>query len=200
MIENRMTQTYFDHVAPSWLNNEAEKRDKLFSILARLKLANAHSILDLGCGTGILFPLLYKLTEKKANIFAIDFSQGMTRLAAASTVSTIHITCGDAQFLPFAENTFDRIVAFQMFPHVHQKRLALQECWHVLQPGGEFAIIHLHSSEELESIHAHASSTVKNHRLSPANVMATLLQETNYAVLTAIDQPGQYVVHAIKLR
>jgi SAM-dependent methyltransferase len=47
---------------------------------------------------------------------------------------------GDAHHLPFRDNVFDRVFAFNVFEHLADPKTAAQEIHRVLKPGGEIAI------------------------------------------------------------
>lgn len=198
MREDVIIQHYFNGLATEWEKNEPEEKQKIIKILSRLNIKENYKILDLGCGTGILFPLLTMLTKGRAKIFAIDFAQRMVQQAEENKNQPIDIMCGDVQHLPFRDNVFHRIVAFHVFPHIRHKNFALKECRRVLKPSGELGIIHLYSSQEINSIHAIIGGIVKDHKLPSKNQMCHLLQEEKFVVKTAIDKPGQYFIRAIK--
>ena len=200
MKEHRVTQRYFNNMAAEWDNGESEKHSRLKDFLSQLQLKNTKAVLDLGCGTGVLFPLLTQFTQGYTKIFAIDFAHRMTLAAARKSHRSFRIICGCAQHLPFSDDTFDRIIAFHVFPHIHHKVQALQECRRVLKPEGKLGIIHLHSSHEINFIHAEIGGTVKHHTLPSGACMNSLLKEVRYAVETSIDQPGRYFIVAKKVQ
>jgi SAM-dependent methyltransferase len=47
---------------------------------------------------------------------------------------------GDAHFLPFRDNSFDRVFAFNVFEHLRDPKIAAREIHRVLKPGGSVAI------------------------------------------------------------
>ena len=199
MNENLLTREYFNNNADSWENKQAEMDNKIRWLLSRSRLNPFQTILDIGCGTGVLFPFLKQMTNGKAKIFAIDFANRMAQTAAQYNERMINVVCGDIQKLPFCANKFHRIVAFHVFPHIHYKFLALKECWRVLKPEGELAIIHLHSSDEINTIHAELGGTVGNHKLPSGKQMVYLLQEVNFEVMETIDRSGEYLIKALKI-
>jgi ubiquinone/menaquinone biosynthesis C-methylase UbiE len=200
MKEHRVTRSYFNAIAAEWDNGEIDTYGTLKDLLSQLQLEKTHAVLDLGCGTGVLFPLLRQLTLGRTKLFAVDFAHRMTLEAARKSHRSFRILCGCAQHLPFSDDTFDRIIAFHVFPHIHHKVQALQECRRVMRPGGKLGIIHLHSSHEINSIHAEIGGTIKHHTLPPGARMNSLLRGLRYAVETSIDQPGRYFIVAKKVQ
>lgn len=48
--------------------------------------------------------------------------------------------CGDAQYLPFKNETFDSIAATHVLEHIPNIVKTMNECWRVLKPDGKFNI------------------------------------------------------------
>jgi len=199
MTENILTRHYFNGVAEKWESKKIAKERQIKNLLAKLDWIHCETILDIGCGTGVLFPYLEKITNGGKKIYAMDFAECMICEAAQKNYPLINLLCGCARYLPLRDNSIDRIVAFHVFPHIKGKILTLQECWRVLKPNCELAILHIHSSEQINAIHNEIGGTVKKHYLPPAHQMGKMLNETGFYVKTAIDQSGEYYVGGIKI-
>src|SRR6516164_1279538 len=65
------------------------------------------SILDVGCGPGYVSAAA---TERGVNAIGLDFSEEMIGIAKEK-FPQVEFRQGDAQNLPFANGTFDRVVA-----------------------------------------------------------------------------------------
>jgi ubiquinone/menaquinone biosynthesis C-methylase UbiE len=98
--------------------------------------ANAH-ILEIGCGTGMLWrenrariPASWRLTLS-------DFSFGMLETTRAANVAADFLQ-SDAQAIPFREYYFDAVFANHMLYHVPDIPRALMEIRRVLKPSGKF--------------------------------------------------------------
>ncbi len=48
--------------------------------------------------------------------------------------------CGDIQYLPFKDETFDSIVATHVLEHIQNIVKTMNECWRVLKQNGKFNI------------------------------------------------------------
>ncbi len=106
----------------------------------RAKLATqAHGrVLEIGTGTGANFP--YYTTE--ARIFALDASADMLRVARRRPCrACATVTQADGQRLPFADGTFDTVLATLVFCSVPNPRQALSEIERVLKPGGQLLLM-----------------------------------------------------------
>ncbi len=84
--------------------------DSRFYIANLLSKKNHSSILDIGCGTGIL------LQTSGADL-KVGLELSFNALKAAKKInSKINFIQGDARYLPFKENTFEVILAMHLFP------------------------------------------------------------------------------------
>jgi SAM-dependent methyltransferase len=78
-------------------------------------------------------------------------------LAAAAERSSAPLLIADAQRVPFAEDTFDCVLAMHMLYHVPDRDLALAEIRRVLRPGGVMLAVtnsHRHLQELNELVDA----------------------------------------------
>jgi len=74
-------------------------------------------VLELGCGNGKTFSAL---TEKTCKVVGIDFSSSAAILckSSASKTSCGEIAIADIQHLPFADTSFDAVIAFHVIGHL----------------------------------------------------------------------------------
>ena len=103
------------------------------------KLPPTARVLELGCGTGLLWSTNSERIPPGWVITLSDLSDGMLQAAWRSLVVTgraykyEHI---DAQSIPYPDETFDAVIADHMLYHVPDRALALGEISRVLKPGG----------------------------------------------------------------
>ena len=93
-------------------------------------------LLDLASGTGDIAALA-KFSTPQALIIGADFSQNMLREArrrfADSTISW-HVC--DANYLPYADQSFDAVTFGYLLRNVDDSLVVLREVYRVLKPGG----------------------------------------------------------------
>jgi SAM-dependent methyltransferase len=97
-------------------------------------------VLDVGCGTGNATIPAAKLG---AGVTGLDASPGLIEIArelGADAMVEVDWVVGDAQALPFEDDSFDRVVSIfgHMFAPDH--RAAAEELKRVCRPGGRIAI------------------------------------------------------------
>ena len=195
---DRSTRSYFNDLAADWEKKQAIDDKKLLGLLSRLHFSGAKRIMDLGCGTGVLLPYLRQLADPNAQILALDFAEHMVFEADKRANSRIHLLCSDIHHLPVREKSIDIIIAFQVFPHVKNKDIALLQCWEALRENGEFAIIHLQGSQQLNTFHASLNDAVAGHELPSAAEMKGMLQKHNFEIMHWMDEPEEYFVSGKK--
>lgn len=102
----------------------------------------AASILDFGCGDGVLLATAESLGYK--HLSGVDLSQGLLAKAAARTSAELHLGNG-LEFLAAQQSShYDVVVAFDVFEHLTRPELldASRAVARVLKPGGVL-LLHL---------------------------------------------------------
>ena len=103
-------------------------------------------VLDAGAGTG-RFAL--PLHEAGRDVFALDISEAMLRIARDNSNGALPVAVGDLLNLPFPDDTFDSIISITVVEHLPQYREVFREFVRVLKPGGAM-VVQLCSSEHAE--------------------------------------------------
>ncbi|SEN96473.1 Methyltransferase domain-containing protein [Actinacidiphila rubida] len=93
----------------------------------------AATLLDVGCGTGLVTGLM---TRPGLRVFGVDASPGMARVAAGRVGPTLVI--GDSRGLPFADASLDAVSAVWLLHLLPDAPAVIAECARVLRPGGVF--------------------------------------------------------------
>jgi ubiquinone/menaquinone biosynthesis C-methylase UbiE len=112
--------------------------------------------LDLGCGEG---RVARDLAAHGHSVVGIDASQTLAGLAREADPAGEYLL-GDAAALPFADTSFDLVVAYNSLMDVDDMAGAVREAGRVLEPGGRFCIAIVHPLAyvgRFESRDAHAS-------------------------------------------
>ena len=98
--------------------------------------------LDLCCGTG---DLAFALAQRGADVTGLDFSAQMLEVAAKrhlkSQISNLKFQEGDAQQLPFAENSFDIVTVGYGLRNLSSWERGLEEMRRVARPGGRLVVL-----------------------------------------------------------
>jgi ubiquinone/menaquinone biosynthesis C-methylase UbiE len=98
------------------------------------------SILDVGCGPGIITSDLAKLAPEGQTI-GIDNSAGViTQAQSSHSLPNLSFAVGDATNLSYPDNTFDIVHAHQLLVHCPDPISILKEFYRVCKPGGLIAV------------------------------------------------------------
>jgi SAM-dependent methyltransferase len=93
-------------------------------------------ILDLGCGNGVFTKWLQ---EKAPFVAGVDHNADQLRHAHLSFPGMITVAAS-ADILPFANESFDVVIASDVVEHVDDDQAAIWEALRVLKPGGRLLV------------------------------------------------------------
>ena len=149
---------FFDSIAPKWDNEPIADKKILDIILDNGGIRENIDILDVACGTGVLFP--YYLERNVKSITAIDLSPEMVKIAK-SKFPQANVICGDAENI-ILDKQFDAIMIYNAFPHFPEPEKVIESLSKALKTGGRFTIAHGLSKKELDEIHQKSAGAVSN--------------------------------------
>ena len=111
--------------------------------LAALALTRGESVLDAGCGTGLLLEQEASAVGAGGRAEGIDSSPDMLEGAhdRCDDLPQVNLQQGSVEALPFDDASFDALSCTQTLLYVPKLGAALQEYHRVLKPGGRLAII-----------------------------------------------------------
>ena len=102
-------------------------------VFDRLRLPADARVLDLGCGTGVLWSENRDRVPPGWRVVLGDLSPGMIETARRSLAEQrFRYRVADAQALPFDDDRFDGVIANHMLFHVPDRARALREMRRVL--------------------------------------------------------------------
>lgn len=109
------------------------RRNMLKSYIKNMGLNTASLIFDGGTSTGTNLRLLQEMGFK--HYVGLDLSPEAIRLCAQKKLGSL--TQGDLTKIPYCDNSFDFILATDVFEHIKNDQDALQECFRILKPGSK---------------------------------------------------------------
>ncbi|MDR2393618.1 MAG: class I SAM-dependent methyltransferase [Treponema sp.] len=185
---------FFDRLAPSWDAGSTHDEAKLKVILDQAGIAAGLSVLDVACGTGVLFP--YYLERGVRHITGVDMAPGMIQQAQLKHQDPrITVICGDIETLTFPEQ-FDCCMVYSAFPHFEDPARLITALAKTLAPGGRLTVAHSESLEQINRRHIHHAQQVST-LLLPAEGLAALFW-LFFEVDSILSTEGMYLVSGIK--
>ena len=186
---------FFDRCAPNWDGDMIKNNTIIGAILDNAEVGPGQNILDVACGTGVMFP--YYLARNVSSVTGIDISPEMAKIAAGkfSGESRVRVLCADVEEAAF-DRKFDRIVVYNAFPHFPDPRRLIATLAGLLKEGGRLTIAHGMSREAIDNHHSGSASTVSNGLMSAEDLKR--LFDPHFQVEVMIESPRMYQVSGIK--
>jgi 2-polyprenyl-3-methyl-5-hydroxy-6-metoxy-1,4-benzoquinol methylase len=108
-------------------------------------LQPGQTVLDVGCGTGVVARWLVRHTERQNRISGVDINryllqEAMTLARKEGLEGVIEFREGSAEALPFPDNSFDVTMSVTVIEEVDAQQM-LAEMARVTKPGGRVAVI-----------------------------------------------------------
>ena len=125
----------------SYLDPESVKQ-RLVTLDA-LAVNAGDSVLDAGCGTGLLTALMSAQVGQSGQVAGLDQSPHMLELAAnhCAAMNNVKLHQGDITTLGFDSDSFDAASCIQTLLYIEKVDSALRELYRVLKPGGRLGVI-----------------------------------------------------------
>lgn len=192
---------FFEEHARQWdTQPEEEKQFRLAAIFQEHKIPFHGRVLDIGCGTGILLPVLDRFLSPGCQLIELDFAHAML---AQNRDKHRHMPApcylnADVHFLPLKNAVINTAVCFAAWPHFADKEKSAREIHRALAPGGYLVILHLMGSRALNRLHSHIDHAVQDDRLPPVGELSRFLQKYRFGVEAARESETLYLIVARK--
>jgi demethylmenaquinone methyltransferase/2-methoxy-6-polyprenyl-1,4-benzoquinol methylase len=180
--------SFFDHLAPQWDADMIRHEDVITKILDLGNVTAGVDVLDVACGTGVLFPDY--LARDVAAVTGIDISPQMAKIAGEK-YPQVEVVCGDVEETTFSKQ-FDCIMVYNAFPHFPDPAHLIEVLAGLLKPGGTLTIAHGMSRAQIDRHHEGKASKVSVGLMHEDDLEALF---TKYLTVTAkISDAHMYAV------
>lgn len=181
---------FFDRLAPQWDADMIRSDSTIATILDNAGITAGVTVLDVACGTGVLFPDY--LSRNVAHITAIDISAEMVKIARSKfPQENIQVLCGDVETAKF-DQKFDRIMVYNAFPHFPDPENLIRTLAGLLNPGGTLTVAHGMSRAAIDHHHEGTASKVSRGLMHEDSLAAIF--EKHLTVTTKISNDHMYQV------
>lgn len=190
-MDKNQVITFFDDAAKSWDSFQVRNEDAISYILDKGKISEGRKILDIACGTGVLFP---DYIRREAVVTGVDISPEMVQIAREK-FPDIEVICADAEEYAFSE-AYDSVMIYNAFPHFADPKRLLENLSKALKDNGRLTVAHGISEKELEKCH----STVAKHISLPLPSKEKLseIMSEFFSVDVMISDEEKYIVSGVK--
>ncbi|MFR0796635.1 MAG: ECF transporter S component [Oscillospiraceae bacterium] len=189
MIERSDVISFFDRCAPDWDAEMIRNEPVIRTILDNADIRAGVDVLDVACGTGVLFPDY--LARDVHSVTGVDIAPEMARRAAEKFPDArVTVLCGDIETVPLPQQ-FDRCMVYNAFPHFPDPARLIAHLATLLKPGGRLSVAHGMSRAMLDRHHAGAASTVSVSLISETELAARMAPYFDVDVVISDDRMYQ---------
>ncbi len=191
-MNKKKVADFFDNCAGWWDADMVRNEAIIQTILDNGGITEGIDVLDVACGTGVLFPDY--LSRKVASVTAIDISPEMAKIAAAK-YPQVQVLCGDVEEARF-DKQFDAVMVYNAFPHFPDPERLISVLAGLCKPGGRLSVAHGMSRAALADHHAGRAAQVSIDLLHE-NALAELMSPW-FTVDVVISDDRMYQVSGIR--
>ena len=186
---------FFDRMAPSWDADMIKNDAVIEKILDNAEIEAGQDVLDVACGTGVMFP--YYLKRGVASVTGIDISPEMVKIAEGKFAGDhrVQVICADVENVNF-DRKFDRIVVYNAFPHFPKPKRLIKILAGLLKENGRLTIAHGQSREAIDGHHQGSASKVSNGLMSADSLKK--LFDAHFEVEIMVSNRRMYQVSGVK--
>ena len=186
---------FFDRCAPTWDAEMIKSDVKIGKILDNAEVGPGMDVLDVACGTGVMFD--YYLNRDVASITGIDISPQMAKIAQAKYEQEpkVQVICGDVEGYDFGRK-FDRIVVYNAFPHFPYPKRLIKILAKLLKEDGRLTVAHGMSREDIDGHHSGSASKVSNGLMAAESLKRIF--DAHFDVEVVISNRHMYQVSGVK--
>lgn len=148
--------SFFDRMASGWDADMIRHEDVIAKILDLGQVRAGVDVLDVACGTGVLFPDY--LARGVASLTGVDISPEMVKIVR-SKFPQVPVYCADVEEADFGRQ-FDCIMVYNAFPHFPNPERLIEVLSGLLKPGGTLTVAHGMSREQIDHHHEGSASKV----------------------------------------
>jgi demethylmenaquinone methyltransferase/2-methoxy-6-polyprenyl-1,4-benzoquinol methylase len=157
-------------------------------------LKAGQKILDVACGTGVLFKAL--LAYSPECVLGVDISERMVQ-KALEKVKDNRLKVIAQDFLELDANEFDRVVIYNAYPHFFDKDKLAKKTFEVLRSGGRFILAHNMGRKMINAVHDKNKAGKYSTTLNSADTEKCWF-EPWFTIDKCVDTDDSYIITGTK--
>ena len=184
---------FFDNKAALW-DAELIRDDKVINeILTLGGVVQGVNVLDVACGTGVLFDDYF--LRNVNSVTGVDISSQMVRICKEK-YPEVSVICADAETFSF-DKAFDCIMIYNAFPHFVDSARLFSNLTKYLKVGGRLTVAHGMSRQDIMACHSGEAHNVSN--ILPDALELKSIMSSYLTVDIAVSDSKKYVVSGVKI-
>lgn len=201
------TRAFFDKRAANWDSMiSAGHAKRLQTLIEVLPISPRACVLDVGCGTGVLLPILRDMLGAAGRVVAADISFPMLQEAdkrAAALHTNLQVPAfvpvqADVVQPPWCPLSFDWIICNSCFPHFHDQQQAMNTMAGLLKFGGRLVVCHTESRDAINQRHRTVGGEVGGHELPDSTCMGGMVKNAGLLLEQLRESSDAYMMTARK--
>lgn len=189
---------YFENYADTWDRDRKENPEKLQFLLNLARIRAGASVLDAGCGTGVLLPYISRAVGEGGTVTGLDYSRQMLDKAREkfSDLPGLSLIEGDVLKCDLPEQAYDVVVCLNFYPHISSRsKEFVKKMRRTLKDGGSLIVMHDMGRQQVNRIH---DDRADRRLLPPADMLAADLVGGGFTLSAAVDWDDLYFVSVTK--
>lgn len=180
---------FFNQAAPHWDAAQHPNTVIIGKILDNAGVVSGTDVLDVACGTGVLFPEY--LRRQVNSLTAVDLSPEMVRIAAEKyPPQQVTVCCGDVNEMEFSRK-FDCIVIYNAFPHFPDPEHLISHLSMMLKPGGTLTVAHGAGKAQIDAHHRNHAVAISRELMEADELAALFGKYLTVTVTISTDEMYQ---------
>ena len=187
---------YFNERAGKWDESGCSGESRVQgAVLSLVDLKPGDSVLDLGCGTGVMIP--FYLAAQAGKIVAVDVSEKMVERAREKFGNEPSVELRAQDALSLNEDVcFDAVVIYNAYPHFFEKAALVEKVYRLVKAGGRFVVAHGSGRDAINRHHEAVAAGV-SYGLRAASEESALW-EGRFEIEALVDTPGFYAFSGVR--
>lgn len=190
---------FFNDLAEEWDKITHHDPDKLEFIVDLLSLQPGQAVLDVGTGTGVIVPFIYRHVKKTGRVVAVDYAENMIAVAKQrypeQKYPNVKFLARDINDIPM-KNEYNVILCYSCFPHFVNQSEIIKHLARGLKAGGKLMIAHSQSRDYINNLHKDDAREVRYDYLPSMAEIVKMLQAVGLKGTKEIDNDKMFVVIA----
>lgn len=185
---------FFNRLADTWDEDNFIDADKIAAIVTLAGIHEGMKIVDIACGTGVMFPEL--LSRNPSLLLGVDLSDKMIE-KAREKYSDPRLRLLASDLFEVRETGFDAALIFNAYPHFGDKKGLAAQTAKLLAPGGRLMVAHGGGRKIINGCHTGEAVSRISWPLRAAREEAAEFSEL-FQIDMSVDSPEIYLFSGTK--